>query len=179
MIVPITVEGAMGDYPSLQSIQGVDQLLHPQYTFGASYVVDPLVWLIPQALGREGLSSFSKWTDSLTNVLEDKFAPTGGFYYVSEAVAALSYVGPAIITIIYAAALIWVEKNKNHHRLLYLSWMSTLGLLFIKTQFGNCVKLFLIQILSLYVLLGISKLNFLLPKKKLAFSNTAFAAKRM
>lgn len=159
MIIPVTIEGTMGDYPSLQSIHGIENSLHPPYTFGLSYIVDPLVWLIPQSLGREGLSSFGRWTDSLSNTLEEKFAPTGGFYYLSEAVAAFSYAGPAIVTTIFAGFLVWIERNKNRHRLLYLAWMPTVGILFIKMQFGNCFKLFLIQLISIYLLSCLGKLK--------------------
>lgn len=168
MIIPVTIEGTMGDYPALQSIHGIENSLHPQYTYGLSYIVDPLVWLIPESLGRKGLSSFEVWTSSLSNTLQEKFAPAGGFYYLSEAVAAFSYAGPAIVTTIFAGFLVWVERNKNRHRLLYLAWMPTIGILFIKMEFGNCFKLFLIQFLSIYLLSRLAKLkNLIFYNKRL------------
>jgi hypothetical protein len=165
MVLPVVVEGGMGDYPSLQSIQGVESMPNPHYTYGTSYILDPLVWLIPQSIGRKGLSPFENWTDSLSNVLEDKFAPMGGFYYISEAVAAFSYAGPAIVTLIFAGFLLWIELNKNRYRLLYLAWMPTIGILFVKMQFGNCFKLFAIQFLSIYLLSALSKIKVSLPQR--------------
>jgi hypothetical protein len=157
LIIPITVEGGLGDYGTLQSIQGVEKLAQPRYTYGASYVLDPLVWLIPKSIGRSGLSSFGSWTAGLANILDDQFSPMGGFYYVSEAVAAYSYAGPAIITILFAGFLVWIESTKNRHRMLYLSWMSTIGILFVKTPFGNGFKLFVIVFLGMYFLFILSK----------------------
>jgi len=165
MIIPVTVEGTMGDYSSLQSIQGVENLPHPQYTFGASYVLDPFVWLIPQSIGRQGLSSFTRWTNELGPVLNESFAPMGGFYYLSEAIAAYSYAGPVIVTTVFAFVLIWVDRNKNNHRMFYLAWMPTLGLMFIKVIFGNGFKLFLIELLSMQMLHMLCMAKRLLPRR--------------
>jgi hypothetical protein len=166
MIIPVTVEGSLGDYSALQTIQGVETLPHPKYTYGASYVIDPLVWLIPKFIGREGLSSFGRWTDDLANVLDEKFAPMGGFYYLSEAIAAYSYAGPAIVTLLFAIFLVWIERNKNRYPILYLSWMPTLGILFIKTPFGNCFKLFLIQLIGINILCLLRRIKLALPHRR-------------
>lgn len=165
MVAPVAIEGSMGDYSCLQTIQGVESLRHPQYTFGVSYVLDPLVWLIPKSIGREGLSSFTRWTDELAPVLDEPFSPMGGFYYLSEAIAAFSYAGPAIITTIFALFLIWVDRNKNTRRMLYLAWMPMLGLMFVKVPFGNGAKLFLIELLFMQVLKMLSKAKVLLPRR--------------
>jgi len=165
MVTPVVVEGTMGDYSCLQSIQGVENLPHPQYTFGATYILDPLVWLIPRSMGREGLSSFTQWTNGLAPVLNERFSPMGGFYYLSEAIAAYSYAGPPIVTTIFAFVLVWVDRNKNTHRMLYLAWMPTVGLVFIKVIFGNGVKLFLIELLSLQILRMLGQFKMLLPRR--------------
>jgi hypothetical protein len=161
MIIPVTIEGGLGDYSSLQSIQGVEKLAQPPYTYGASYLVDPFVFLIPKSIGRASLSPFGNWSASLTDILEDKFSPMGGFYYLSEAVAAYSYAGPAIVTTIFAGFLVWIERNKNRHRMLYLAWMPTIGILFVKTQFGNGMKLFVIEFLAIYLIFVLSKARIL------------------
>jgi hypothetical protein len=165
VVAPVTIEGTMGAYSSLQSIRGVESLRQPQYTFGASYVIDPFIWLIPRSIGREGLSSFDRWADGLGSVLDDGFSPMGGFYYLSEAIAAFSYAGPAIVTSIFAFALIWVDVNKNKHRMLYLAWMPSVGLMFIKVPFGNGVKLFLITLLCMQMLKILRKFSLLLPRQ--------------
>ena len=149
VVAPVTIEGAMGDYSSLQSIQGIEHLPAPQYSFGASYLLDPFIWLMPQSLGRERFLFFSRWTERLSPVLDEEFAPLGGFYYVSEAVAAFSYVGPALITTLFAFALIWVDRHKNSHRMFYLAWMPTIGLMFIKVPFANDFKVFLVELVCM------------------------------
>ena len=165
MLAPVAVEGAMGDYSCLQSIHGVETLPRLHYAWGATYVVEPFVWLIPRSIGRESLSPFSHWIKELSPSLTDEFAPMGGFYYLSEAIANFSYLGPAIVTSIFAGVLIWVDHRKNTHRLLYLAWMPTMGLMFVKVQFGNGFKLFLIELLSLQLLRALGRARRLLPQK--------------
>jgi hypothetical protein len=164
IVAPVTIEGTMGAYSSLQSIQGVERLRQPQYTFGASYVIDPFIWLIPRSIGRDGLS-LDRWSDNVGSVLDDNFSPMGGFYYLSEAIAAFSYAGPAIVTTIFGFALLWVDANKNRRRMLYLAWMPSLGLMFVKVPFGNGVKLFVITLLCMQTLKMLRKLSLSLPRR--------------
>jgi hypothetical protein len=159
LVTPVLIEGSMGSYVCLQSIQGVKALPHPPYTLGSTYIIDPIVWLLPQSMGREDLLSFKEWSDKVSPTLNERFAPMGGFYYLSEAVAAYSYVGPAIVTTIFAFSMIWIDRHKNTHRILYLAWMPTVGLLFVKVVFGNGVKIFVITILSMHVLHFFSRLS--------------------
>jgi hypothetical protein len=147
MITPVTVEGVMGSYPSLQSIYALEQRQHPNLTLGASYVIDPIVWFLPQGDTRDHYLFLQSWVNDSSTLLQEEFAPMGGFYYIAEAVTAFSYAGPAIVTTAFAFALIWVQRNVNRHRLLYLTWMPTIGILFVKMIFGNVFKLFLVDLL--------------------------------
>ena len=146
MITPVTVEGLMGSYPSLQSIYALKQEQHPNLTLGASYVVDPIVWFLPQGETRDRFLFLQSWVKDSPALLQEEFAPMGGFYYIAEAVTAFSYAGPAIVTTAFAFALIWVQRNANRHRLLYVTWMPTIGVLFVKMIFGNVFKLFLVDL---------------------------------
>jgi hypothetical protein len=60
MTIPVTVEGTMGAYSSLQSIYAAEVHPNAKYTYGASYVVDPLVWFLPTVylFFRNGLTIF-------------------------------------------------------------------------------------------------------------------------
>jgi hypothetical protein len=147
MITPVTVEGLMGSYPSLQSIYALKQEHHPNLTFGASYVVDPIVWFLPQGDTRDNYMFLQKWEKDSAPWLQEEFAPMGGFYYIAESVTAFSYAGPAIITTVFAIVLIWVQRNVDRHRLLYVTWMPTIGILFVKMIFGNVFKLFAVDLL--------------------------------
>ena len=158
LVIPVGVEGMMGAYPSLQSIFAVRNMPHPAYTYGVSYLVDPIVWLLPLDL-REKFSFLQDWSRHILPVLPDRqFAPMGGFYYLAESIAAFSYLGPALVTTCFALALVSIERMKNKHRLFYFVWTSTIGILFVKTIFGNVFKLFVIQSIAVMICLAGTKL---------------------
>ena len=161
VIAPVSVEGMMGAYPSLQSIYAISHGQHPAYTYGSSYCVDPFFWLLPQGHMRDQLSFLQGWVRSILPAVPDtQFAPMGGFYFLAEAVAAFSYFGPALVTACFAFALVSIENRKNKHRLFYLVWTSTIGILFVKTIFGNAFKLFAIEwLVVLTFVLGASIRN--------------------
>jgi len=165
MIIPVTVEGTMGDYATLQSIYAVEHLFRPPYSAGASYVIDPLAWLIPQSMGRKRFTFADRWGNEIDPILRERFNPMGGFYFLSESITAFSYLGPAIVTTTFAGFLVWFERNKNRHRMLYLAWMPTLGIQFIKTPFGNCFKLFAVQIICLAAFRFLAEIKTQLPNR--------------
>jgi hypothetical protein len=159
LVIPIGVEGMMGAYPSLQSIYAVRSIPHPAFTYGISYLLDPIMWLLPQADLREKFSFLQGWSRHILPVLPDRqFAPMGGFYYLAESIAAFSYLGPALVTTCFALALVSIERMKNKHRLFYFVWTSTIGILFVKTIFGNVFKLFVIQSIAVMICLAGTKL---------------------
>lgn len=164
MTVPITVEGTMGSYSSLQSIYAAEAGLNPSYTYGASYVLDPLAWFLPTGPLRNSLSFFQKWVNDISNVIPDQFSPMGGFYYVSEAVAAFYFWGPALVTMAFGLVLVWVERYKNRFRLLYIAWIPTVGVLFVKTIFGNVIKMFIINLVFIGSMILIRKARDLIAR---------------
>lgn len=147
LMAPVAVEGSMGAYPSLQAIYAVQHHANNGYTYGASYLVDPLVELLPKGDLRDKGQSLTNWEHGIDLGIPDKFAPMGGFYYQAEAVAAFWYFGPLLITSLYAASLVWMERTKNRHLLFYLVWAGTIGVLFVKINFANTFKIFLTQFL--------------------------------
>lgn len=149
MLQSVAVEGGMGAYPSLQT---VFLLLHQKisyFLYGTNYLIDPAAWFLPQGSLRDSVGTFSAWIKSVSPSLYEPFAPMGGFYYVSEAIAAFSYIGPAIVGFGFGCCAIFVERNKNLYRLLFLAFVATIGVLFSKTIFANVMKLFLIQMVIL------------------------------
>lgn len=156
MAIPVTVEGLMGSYSSLQSIYAIQHHTSGElaYTYGGSYIVDPLLWLPPQGgAPRAEPSLFNTWVHSIFMILPDEFAPMGGFYFVSEAVAAFSYIGPFFVAGGYALLLILMERNKRKWYIIYLAFIASIGMLFVKTIFGNAFKLFVFQLGFLTVFL--------------------------
>lgn len=149
LIAPVTVEGTMGAYSSLQAIYAVQHHANNGYTYGASYVVDPLLELLPRGQVRNDFQFLPNWERQINMGIPGKFAPMGGFYYQAEAIAAFWYVGPPLMTSLFAAALIWMERIKNRHFLVYLAWAGTTGVLFPKTTFANDFKIFLTELIVL------------------------------
>jgi hypothetical protein len=154
MTVPVTVEGTMGAYSSLQAIYVAEFHHNASYTYGSSYVFDPLVWFLPTGSLRNRLSFFQGWVDSISNIIPDTFSPMGGFYYLSEAVSAFYFLGPPIVTTLFSLMLVWVERHKNKHRLIYIVWTPTIGILFVKTIFGNIAKTFIISLVLVGILIA-------------------------
>lgn len=158
LAVPVTVEGTMGAYTSLQAIFAVEHNAnHGHYTYGASYVVDPLALLLPRGELRDEGQLLDSWEHRVYEGIPGKFAPMGGFYYVAETIAAFSFLGPAFITTIYAGFMVWMERNKNRHNLLYLVWTASLGVLFVKATFADVFKIFLVQLTVVLILVGVRR----------------------
>jgi len=156
---PVMVEGTMGDYSALQSLDSIlnggKSYLH--FTYGFSYLIDPISWFLPTGDLRNKLTFFQHWVDGITPYLREPYSPMGGFYYGAEATAAFSYAGPAIVTLMFGLWLVWMERNKNRFRMLYIAAMPTLGLLFAKAIFGNLVKICIIQLMMMLFIMLISK----------------------
>lgn len=146
VFTPVMIEGTMGDYSALQSLSAIVSSGHPSYSYGLSYIVDPISWFVPAGHIRDSLSFFQYWVDSISKNLQEPYSPMGGFYYEAEATAAFSYAGPAIVTTLYGLLLLWIERNKNRFRMIYMTAVPILGILFVKTIFGNLIKLFLVQV---------------------------------
>ena len=147
LIAPVAVEGSMGAYSSLQTIYAVQHHVNDGYTYGASYLVDPLLDFLPRGELRDNDKFLKRWEHNIDMGIPDEFAPLGGFYYQAEAVAAFGYIGPPLITTLFAACLVCMETIKNRHLLVYLVWGGTIGVLFVKTNFANDFKVFVTQFL--------------------------------
>lgn len=159
MGMSVMIEGGMGAYPSLQVIFAVMHHKVSHFTFGSSYVLDPLIWLFPQGALRDNLSTFHAWVGTIAPALSEDFAPMGGFYYIAESIAAFSYVGPMVITFLFSLSSAVIDTRKNTNRLLFLLYFPTIGILFAKTIFANVFKLFLIQVVFLYLYIGSSRVR--------------------
>lgn len=160
VFAPVMIEGTMGDYSALQSLNSImnggKSYLH--FTYGLSYLIDPISWFFPTGDLRNNYSFFQHWVDGITPYLQENYSPMGGFYYGAEATAAFSYAGPAIVTLCYGLWLVWLERNKNRFRMLYIASLPTLGLIFVKAIFGNLVKIFIIQLMMILFIVLVFRL---------------------
>ncbi len=158
-MAPIMVEGGLGDYAALQSIYIMKHATQSSFQYGATYIFDPLAWLVPSGPMRDSVSHLHSYVEANSNYLVENYAPWGGYYYLAEAVLNFGYMGPFLVTTAFAFVLIYVERNKNRMRMLYMAFVPTLGILFIKSIFGNVFKLFLIQLIILTTYRVLSALN--------------------
>lgn len=158
-IAPVVVEGGLGDYATLQSIYIMKHGAQSSFLYGSTYILDPLAWLVPQGSVRDSFSQLQNYTKTNSNLLAENYAPWGGYYYLAEAVLNFGYLGPVIATTAFAFMLVIVDRNKNRMRMLYVAFVPTLGILFVKSIFGNVFKLFLIQVIILIAYRAFSALN--------------------
>jgi hypothetical protein len=158
-VAPIVAEGSLGGYTALQSIYMLKHAPLSSIQYGATYVLDPLAWMVPNGPLRDSLSHLQGYIDTSSHYLVEKYAPWGGYYYLSETILNFGYIGPPLVTTAYAFLLIYVEHNKNRMRMLYFAFAPTLGILFVKSIFGNVFKLFIIQVIILIAYRGLAALN--------------------
>jgi hypothetical protein len=121
VVGPLVVEGSMGSYSSVQSIYAVQHMTSPPYLYG--------------------VGSMETWVQGISGTIIGDFAPLGGVYYVAQAVANFGYFGPVIETFCFGWLLAISEKWKQRKVLLYSAFTSTVGILFVKTEISNSVKL--------------------------------------
>jgi hypothetical protein len=154
----IIIEGEAGSYMVLQSIYGYTNKLISNYTWGLSYIVDPLIYIFTKGDIRENLLFFNQWSNSLAFYLSDNFAPMGGFYYIAEGLAFLPIIGPLISTAMFAFITIYIENNKNKHRIIYIVYIATIGVLFSKQLFSNLFTIFITVLIFFLILLLLFKI---------------------
>jgi hypothetical protein len=176
-MAPIIVEGGLGDYATLQSIYIMKHAAPASFQYGATYILDPLVWLVPQGNLRDSVSSLHGYVEANSGSLAENYAPWGGYYYLAEAVLNFGYLGPVVVTTLFALCLVYVDRNKNRLRMLYVSSAPTLGILFVKSVFGNVVKLFLIQLFVLMVYRVFSALNRLMKVSRYPSASAIYSGR--
>lgn len=138
-------EGVFGSYMNLQTIFILKTNPSFHYTLGQNYVIDPIISLLP--LGGFVENSLTVWVAKAGPMLIESYAPVGGFYYMAEALSSFGWVGPIVITSIYAALNNFLNIRSTKYQDIYLIYLATFGCLFVKTQFINCFKLFIVLLL--------------------------------
>lgn len=160
MISSILIEGAFGSYSSLNVL---NLILHgdiKNYTFGLSYIYDPIIWSIPFA--NTQMTFFKQFiSENFQNI---NFTPMGGFYFVAEANAAIPIVGPFLIVLIIFSCFAILERKHNKESLFFIAMYVSVGFLFAKIIFGNAIKIFVIYFTSLIIINFFVKLRIRIKK---------------
>lgn len=150
IIETFIAEGVTGSYMNLQTIYILKYHSSIPLTFGQNYLIDPFVSLTPFASIFRG--SLENWIDAITPYLTETYAPAGGFYYMAEALASFGWIGPPVITGLYAAVIVRLNNRIKAHQSIYLLFLASFGCLFSKTQFLNCFKLFVLISISFFLI---------------------------
>lgn len=148
----IFIEGDGGSYMSLQTLYVYDNNFISEYTWGRTYIIDPLIYVFTKGVTRDNLLFYNKWINDASMYLDESFAPRGGFYYMAEGISFFPIFGPMIITGFFAFVTSSIENNKNKHRILYIVYLSTIGVLFSKQIFSNLFTIFIAILLSFLVI---------------------------
>ncbi|MBP1018859.1 hypothetical protein J8628_18260 [Serratia fonticola] len=136
-IAGISAEATMGGYTALQ---GVDATLHGGIMWGVSYVLDPIIYLLPREMREGNLYFFNHVFNYLYG---ENFSPLGGFFYISEAYSNFSIFGGFIIAGIYGYILRKFESCSGRFFYISLMFMATYGATFAKVNFANEFKIFI------------------------------------
>lgn len=148
-IMPMYTEGVFSSYPGFALI---DKWRHDQiryHTYFGSYFIDSLMIFVPQFIFiNEGATKYTfnvlgKWEEDHGG--RHNIAPQGGYYYMAEAMEALSVPGIFIVVLFFALLCIFVEKLKLMGILgeyIYYNFIGAVGVGFVSDQFAWCMRSF-------------------------------------
>ena len=148
---PFLVEGVMGSYPAVQSVELVSKGFN-SFSYFLDYVVDPLVYMVPRVLfyildvQKDAVGIFPAMIAKGQPLLTMPFAPRGGFHYIAQAHLSIPYVGPLLITSMLALLTGLVENRRGKSipfLMFYYLFSAGFFFVFIKTIFALTVKYFL------------------------------------
>lgn len=141
-------EGVFGGYTALQSIDYVHNY-NNTLLLGISYVLDPIIYLLPRVIRDEYLF-FGNVTSSYYGA--EKFAPMGGFFWVSESYANFGVVGGVIVGAFYGKMLRVFEEFSNSNIIYSAVFITTVGSILSKVYFANAIKVFVFSMLVAMIL---------------------------
>ncbi len=166
---PFYIEGDYGSYMILQTYDLVYKGVIDFYTLFLDYLVDPIIYLLPRfifmlsGINKDGVGIFETFVASYDRYLAEKYAPVGGFHYIAQASSALPFLGPLLVTYIFARVTVRVENSmrkatvSNFSELTYYLYSSGFAFVFIKTLFHQTVKYYATLAIPAYFLFFLLK----------------------
>jgi len=150
-IESIVYEGIMGGYSAIQSIHFIDNN-GSEFIYGLSYLSDSMLTLLPQEFRAEFNLFLINFSNEIMNSTNEKLSPMGGFFFIGEAYLNFGMLGGLILGYIYGFFLRKVESFSSELDWIYLTFMSTFSLMFVKASFANTIKIFLVYLFFIFVL---------------------------
>ncbi len=155
-LYPFIGEGVFGSYGLMQTIEVVD------YNYNYSLILYSLNGVINLFLSYIGASTSLYTVNNYMSemytvgVIKEKFIPMGGYFYPAAAHLVLPYIGPIILTIIFAIIIFKVNKIKQDAYLKVILY-SNLFLLF-KARFYIALNFVIFQLICYYFIYFINHL---------------------
>lgn len=144
----VQVEAFLASYTLLQTVSITKDTGY--YLYGLSYLIDPIIYTIFPGGLRDEFLTFSYFFNS--DVTTEKFAPMGGFYYVTESYANFGLFGAAIICIVYAYIFRKFEntsKKKEFYGIAIIAGFSSIAA---KVYFSNAVKVTIAYVFFAFII---------------------------
>jgi hypothetical protein len=143
---------------SLVFEKSVNVALDGDYLFGTSYLVDPLVNVVPRALYRDRPPTLAQWF-SMRYFATARLKEGLGFSPVLEALFNFGLAGIAPVMALMAVLVAWLEKRfdvPGGHRLLYYGALVPMVINFNRIDFATVVKMSVLTFAAMYVLIRCS-----------------------
>ncbi len=149
LLNPFYIEGDYGSYMVLQTyyLYYADELKY--CTLLLDYITDPLIYMIPRfffimlGIDKDDSTLLSMFIDDHQQFLFETYAPVGGFHYLAQASSAIPFVGPILVTALFAKLTVWLESISDvniRNKLFFYVYTSGFFFVFIKTKFEQTVK---------------------------------------
>lgn len=149
LLNPFFIEGDYGSYMVLQTYYLFYTESLKYCTFFGDYIIDPVIYIVPRFLfnclgvDKDNSTLLAMFIEDHNDYLFEEYAPVGGFHYLAQASSALPFVGPLVITYIYARVCVFFENNSYKNlkwKMYFYAYTAGFAFVFIKTKFEQTVK---------------------------------------
>ncbi|OZB49600.1 MAG: hypothetical protein B7X60_00560 [Polynucleobacter sp. 39-45-136] len=148
MVSSVVAEGIFAGYTGLQ--MGDYVLAGGGYLYGFSYLLDPIIYLLPQGI-RENYLLFI--TLSVNNYIgKENFGPMGGFFWIAEAIANFGFFGGAVIGSVYGYFLSKLENYQTGKGYYKIFIVAAFGSLLSKYYVANGVKIAIFYLIAALII---------------------------
>lgn len=176
---PFYIEGDYGSYMILQTYDLIYKGGIEFYTLFLDYLIDPVIYLLPRflfivlGLEKDKVGIFSFFVSFHEHYLTETYSPVGGFHYIAQASSAFPFLGPLLVTYIFAVITVRVENSlhKNSSKLNelnYYLYSAGFAFVFIKTLFHQTIKYYLTLAIPAYILFYLLKTS---SKRKAGYNH--------
>jgi hypothetical protein len=148
MVSSLVAEGIFAGYTGLQ--MGDYVLGGGGYLYGLSYLLDPIIYLLPNGTRGDYLLFI---TLSVNNYVgKENFGPMGGFFWIAEAIANFGFFGGAIVGSVYGyflSKLANYRAGKGYYKIFIVA---AFGSLLSKYYVANGIKIAIFYLIAAMII---------------------------